>query len=556
MRRRGVKTTLSWGPCFRLLWSLLSLSLLVPAVSGEVHQRFRPTDTTRLQDTATITDTHLTDTGWLHFLTLTDTGLLGSQDTQDVGTHPTSKTLVERRVSETWTGSSLSQSADSTNTINLVTPAMEHYLFHLNSIKRLRFPKRNNKPEINKLVNTIRKKTKLIHRNILNKRKKYNKRRRIRRNSSTFSYSTLLENDTQSAHSTNTTRGRNNQDRRQETARHPLRRRTDRARVWTDKYPDSDKSTATTVVEDDPAATQLKEDGDLVAEESLSAPIFVTIVQRNHEADYFLDKHPVHPSPSPYHHPPEYYPPPPPPPSYHPEPEHHPPPPKYHPVPEYHPPIPPSKYYHDKGYHSYETETKYYHASDYNEPSYHKPKFYPETLYDHKLEYHPPPPPPLPLSKPEKGYQYDPPVYHPPSHHDYLPPPPPPPKPYHETDYYHEPDYYHPEVHHHHPPPPKYEYHLDVYDRKDDYKPQYYDHPYPDPYLDHTEPVEEVKHEYRKGSRSFEYGVSQLASLHVNRDALYEDAPPHGFIKAKYEPPAVYHPEPLYSPPPPPTYHS
>ncbi|XP_042230496.1 uncharacterized protein LOC121871946 isoform X5 [Homarus americanus] len=241
MRRRGVKTTLSWGPCFRLLWSLLSLSLLVPAVSGEVHQRFRPTDTTRLQDTATITDTHLTDTGWLHFLTLTDTGLLGSQDTQDVGTHPTSKTLVERRVSETWTGSSLSQSADSTNTINLVTPAMEHYLFHLNSIKRLRFPKRNNKPEINKLVNTIRKKTKLIHRNILNKRKKYNKRRRIRRNSSTFSYSTLLENDTQSAHSTNTTRGRNNQDRRQETARHPLRRRTDRARVWTDKYPDSDK---------------------------------------------------------------------------------------------------------------------------------------------------------------------------------------------------------------------------------------------------------------------------------------------------------------------------
>lgn len=309
-----------------------------------------------------------------------------------------------------------------------------------------------------------------------------------------------------------------------------------------------------------------------MAEESLSAPIFVTIVQRNEEADYYTNKYPPYPPPPPkYPHEPEYYPPPPPPPKYHHKPEYHPlpiptypppppPPPIYHPVPDYHPP-PPPKYHHDNQYHHFQVQAKYYHGSDYNEPSYHKPKFFDESLYHHDIEYHPPSPPPLPLPKHKIDHPSHPPVYHPKIHHEpkhqhsYLPPTPPPPRNFHKPDYYKEPGYQHHEVQY--SAPTKYEYHLDIYDRKDNYEPHYYDHPklptnhqvlQPKPYQNLKEPIEEVKHEYRKGSRSFEHSISHHTAVHVDGDNLYRDAPPHGFIKAKYEPSTIYHPEPHYSP--------
>ncbi|XP_066939231.1 uncharacterized protein [Macrobrachium rosenbergii] len=281
---------------------------------------------------------------------------------------------------------------------------------------------------------------------------------------------------------------------------------------------------------------------ELTAEESASAPIFVTIVQRHKEADYFIDNH------HPYHPPP---PPPPPPPVYHPEPHYHNPHPplKYHPTPEYYPPPPPPPpvdYYH------YEKESKYYHASDYHEPSYHKPKFVHDIKYVEEHEHYPPPPPPLPLPKHEKGYHYAPPVYHAKSYHetkvqhDYVPPPPPPPKVYHEPvivhkGHHHKKDYYIPEPEYHHPAPTTYEYSVKIYDRKDDFEPEYYDLPkaYHPGY---EEPIKEVKHEYKKGSRSFEHSVSKLPPVHIVADDLYDPPPPHGFIKAKYEKPASYSP--------------
>ncbi|ROT78901.1 hypothetical protein C7M84_002362 [Penaeus vannamei] len=66
------------------------------------------------------------------------------------------------------------------------------------------------------------------------------------------------------------------------------------------------------------------------------------------------------------------------------------------------------------------------------------------------------------------------------------------------------------------------------------------------PYSTHAESIEEVKHEYRKGSRSFEHSVSRVPPVHVYGDDLYKDAPPHGFITAKYE--AAHHPPPPVPP--------
>ncbi|XP_047471348.1 extensin-like [Penaeus chinensis] len=239
-----------------------------------------------------------------------------------------------------------------------------------------------------------------------------------------------------------------------------------------------------------PEADALSAGGaDLAAEESLSAPIFLTIVQRTKEADYFIDDH--HP-----------YPPPPPPP---------PPPPSEHSYEqEYYPPPPPPPHYH-----LYDPQPKYYRASEYGEPKYNPPEFYHETDHHHALEYYsspPPPPPPPPHPKHVKSHYYEPPAYHPALHHepkhtDYLPPPPPPPPPaYHEPKYtseahYHAPDYYHHEINHYKTIPTKYEYHLNIHDRKDGYHepvyhpPPKYHHPIPIPHSTHVESIEEVKHE-------------------------------------------------------------
>ncbi|XP_064103368.1 uncharacterized protein LOC135213317 [Macrobrachium nipponense] len=313
---------------------------------------------------------------------------------------------------------------------------------------------------------------------------------------------------------------------------------TDRVTHWTNNKEGAYQSTKGA----DEEATGEPHTPELTAEESASAPIFVTIVQRHKEADYFIDNH------HPYHSPP---PPPPPPPVYHPEPHYHPHPPlKYHPTPEYYPPPPhpppPLDYYH------YEKESKYYHASDYHEPSYHKPKFVHDIKYVEEHEHYPPPPPPLPLPKHEKGHHYAPPVYHAKSYHetkvqhDYVPPPPPPPKVYHEPvivhkGHHHKKDYYIPEPEYHHPAPTTYEYSVKIYDRKDDFEPEYYDLPkaYHPGY---EEPIKEVKHEYKKGSRSFEHSISKLPPVHIVADDLYDPPPPHGFIKAKYETPASYSP--------------
>ncbi|XP_071551243.1 uncharacterized protein [Panulirus ornatus] len=533
----------------------------------------------KLPDTPTKQDTALTDVGWpFQFLISTDKRLFKSCNKQaDASTQATLWRPSELKDSKKWMKSSHFKSAHQPDRLYLAKRTGGLSKMKINKFST--FPRRRKKLESKKATHTWRKNIKRPYENGITRNERYERKDRDRRSSGTDSDMGLTDTDsTEFSNGANTaTRPDKNQDRRQtggqEDTTQSLKIRTEKRTAWTDYNVDLGTS-----VEVEPAHENPKED--LVAEESLSAPIFVTIVQRNEEADYFTDKYPPYPPPPPpskYHHKPEYYPPPPPPPKYQSKPEYHslpippylppPPPPIYHPVPAYHPP-PPPRYHQDDAYHHFEVKAKYYHASDYNEPSYHKPKFFDESLYHHDIEYHPPPPPPLPLPKYKRDYSSHPPVYHPKIHHEpkhqhsYLPPPPSPPKTVHKPDHYPDPEYHHHEVQYHHSAPANYEYHLDVYDRKDNYEPHYQDHskrsinhqaPQLQTYLDKEEPIEEVKHEYRKGSRAFEHSASHLTAVHVNGDNLYKDAPPHGFIKAKYETSAAYHPEPLYPPLPPPT---